>query len=65
MLNLNIKLLIILSFITWAVALTWTLYDEGIIQIGGNNFKLQPTTTLTINPVKVYAWDQITQTRKD
>jgi len=33
--------LAIIIFVIWLLALTWALIDEGVIQIGGTNFKLE------------------------
>lgn len=30
------------AMLTWAAALVWVLHDEGVIQWGGTDFKLQP-----------------------
>lgn len=38
------KKLAIAIFIVWAVLLTAALIDEGVIQFGGTDFKLQPRT---------------------
>ncbi len=57
---------IILSIAAIVVVLLLVLYDEGVIQIGGSDFRLDGgDVPLLTEPVLVRGWNQLTQEPKE